>query len=63
MKVWFNRISESRRSMLELEGAEFRIGRDQSNDIVLTSPLVSREHAVVRLVGEQLELENLGINS
>ncbi len=63
MKVWFNRISESRRSMLELEGTEFRIGRDQSNDIVLTSPLVSREHAVVRLVGEQLELENLGINS
>ena len=63
MKVWFNRISESRRSMLELEGAEFRIGRDQSNDIVLTSPLVSREHAVVRLDGEQLELENLGINS
>ena len=63
MKVWFNRISESRRSMIDLDGSEFRIGRDQENDIVLTSPLVSRQHAVVRVAGEQLELENLGINS
>ena len=63
MKVWFNRISESRRSMIDLDGSEFRIGRGQDNDIVLTSPLVSRQHAVVRVTGEQLELENLGINS
>ncbi len=63
MKVWFNRISESRRSMVDLEGSEFRIGRDQENDIVLTSPLVSRRHAIVRMNGDQLELENLGINS
>ncbi|OUT63004.1 MAG: hypothetical protein CBB70_14975, partial [Planctomycetaceae bacterium TMED10] len=63
MKVWFNRISESRRSMVDLTGSEFSIGRDQENDIVLTSPLVSRQHAVVRKNGEQLELENLGINS
>ena len=63
MKVWFNRISESRRSMVDLTGSEFSIGRDQENDIVLTSPLVSRQHAVVRTNGEQLELENLGINS
>ena len=63
MKVWFNRISESRRSMLDLTGTEFSIGRDQNNDVVLTSPLVSRQHAVVRIDGDQLELENLGINS
>ena len=63
MKVWFNRISESRRSLVELEGSEFHIGRDDTNDIVLTSPLVSREHAIVRVVGDQLELENCGINS
>ncbi|MEC7501271.1 MAG: ATPase, T2SS/T4P/T4SS family [Planctomycetota bacterium] len=63
MKVWFNRISESRRSMLDLNGSEFSIGRDPENDIVLTSPLVSRKHAVVRFKGDQLELENLGINS
>ena len=63
MKVWFNRISESRRSMLDLSGSEFSIGRGPENDIVLTSPLVSRQHAVVRFEGDQLELENLGINS
>jgi len=49
--------------MIDLDGSEFRIGRGQDNDIVLTSPLVSRQHAVVRVTGEQLELENLGINS
>jgi len=63
MKVWFNRISESRRSMVEVGGTEFRIGRDDVNDIVLASPLVSRQHAVVRVQNGQLELENVGLNS
>ena len=63
MKVWFNRISESRRSMIDLVGTEYSIGRDQENDIVLSSPLVSRQHAVVRVLDDRLELENLGLNS
>jgi pilus assembly protein CpaF len=63
MKVWYNRVSESRRSMVDVNGTEFRIGRDQDNHIVLPSPLVSRQHAVVRLVDDQLELENVGLNS
>ena len=49
--------------MLDLTGTEFSIGRDQDNDVVLTSPLVSRQHAVVRLHEDKFELENLGINS
>ncbi|MDA1018282.1 MAG: ATPase, T2SS/T4P/T4SS family [Planctomycetota bacterium] len=63
MKVWYNRISESRRSMVEVGGTEFRIGRDDVNDIVLASPLVSRQHAVVRIQDDQFELENVGLNS
>ena len=63
MKVWYNKINESRRSVLDLQGAEFRVGRDQSNDVVLNSPLVSRQHAVVRVRDGSLELENVGLNS
>ena len=63
MRIWFNRVSESRRSMVDIDGAEFRIGRDHDNHIVLPSPLVSRQHAVVRVMDDLLELENVGLNS
>ncbi|MFO0901744.1 MAG: ATPase, T2SS/T4P/T4SS family [Pirellulales bacterium] len=64
MRVWFNRIHESRRSMAEFTGSQVRIGRDPTNEVVLRSPLVSRCHAVVRIAGpNELELENVGVNS
>ena len=28
MKIWFNKVNESRRSVVELEDAEIRLGRD-----------------------------------
>jgi len=63
MKVWFNKINESRRTMVEVAGTEVTIGRDPANHIVLLSPLVSRHHAVVRLADGRLSLENVGLNS
>ncbi len=63
MKIWYNRINESRRSVLEIPGSEFRIGRENTNDVVLNSPLVSRHHAVVRVRDGNFELENVGLNS
>jgi pilus assembly protein CpaF len=63
MKIWFNKLHESRRSVVELTGAEISIGRDATCDVVLASPLVSRKHAVVRISGEKMELENVGLNS
>jgi pilus assembly protein CpaF len=63
MKIWFNKISESRRSMIEVDDSEVTIGRDPSNRVVLHSPLVSRQHAVVRLADGKLRLENVGLNS
>lgn len=63
MKVWFNKVNEGRRSMLETAEAEILIGRDASNTVVLNSPLVSRRHAIVRRLGDVLELENTGLNS
>ncbi len=63
MKIWFNKINESRRSMVEVSDAEVTIGRDPANGVCLRSPLVSRRHAVVRLDDGKLHLENVGLNS
>jgi Flp pilus assembly CpaF family ATPase len=63
MKVWYNKVNESRRSIAEVGDSEVTIGRDPGNSICLQSPLVSRQHAVVRLAGGKLHLENVGLNS
>jgi len=63
MKVWFNKISESRRQVVDVDDAEVTIGRDPSNAVCLQSPLVSRQHAVVRAENGKLQLENVGLNS
>ncbi len=63
MKVWYNKLSESRRSMVDVDGAVVTIGRDPANSVCLQSPLVSRHHAVVRVDKERLLLENVGLNS
>jgi pilus assembly protein CpaF len=63
MKIWFNKLNESRREMVDVQTSEVRIGRSTDNEIVLRSPLVSQQHAVVRVVDGNFELENLGLNS
>jgi Flp pilus assembly CpaF family ATPase len=63
MKIWYNKISESRRFVVEVQNTEVTIGREVGNSVVLPSPLVSRRHAVVRLAEGRLHLENVGLNS
>jgi len=63
MKIWYNKINESRRSVIDVDSAEITIGRDEANVICLQSPLVSRRHAVVRRIDGKLSLENVGLNS
>jgi Flp pilus assembly CpaF family ATPase len=63
MKIWFNKINESRRNLVEVSGSQITIGRDASNTVCLQSPLVSRQHAVVRVQNGKLLLENVGLNS
>ncbi|MCA9054725.1 MAG: Flp pilus assembly complex ATPase component TadA, partial [Planctomycetaceae bacterium] len=63
MKIWYNKVHESRRLMLEVEGDEVTIGRDGKNRLVLRSPLISKQQAVVRRSNGKLTLENVGINS
>jgi Flp pilus assembly CpaF family ATPase len=63
MKIWFNKVNESRRNVVEVPDSEVTVGRDPTNGVVLQSPLVSRRHAVVRLSEGKLHLENVGLNS
>jgi pilus assembly protein CpaF len=63
MKVWFNKVHESRRQVVETEKDSISIGRDPANDVVLKSPLVSKRQAVVHRENGKLRLENIGINS
>ena len=62
MKVWYNKIHDSRRTMVEIADPVIRIGRELSNTIVLSSPLVSKRHAIVTQQNGKLRLENVGIN-
>ncbi len=71
MKIWFNRINDSGRAILEVDDVapdgraidgEVTIGRDDTNMLVLDSPLVSRHHAIIRRAGEHFEFENIGLN-
>jgi pilus assembly protein CpaF len=63
MKVWYNKVNESRRSVKDVDSSEITVGRDPGNSLCLQSPLVSRRHALVRLVNGKLHLENVGLNS
>jgi len=63
MRIWFNKIHDSRRALLEVSGDEVTIGRERGNTLVLSSPLVAKQQAVVKRVAGVLTLENLGINS
>jgi len=63
VKIWYNKVNESRRTLFETEAIEVTIGRDNDNDIVLRSPLISRQHAIIRLRDGQLSVQNVGLNS
>lgn len=43
-----------------VRGSEVTLGRSSYASIVVNNPLTSREHAVVRRVGERLEVVDLG---
>ena len=63
MKIWYNKVHDSRRSVIEIDESVIQIGRDPSNNVVLQNPLVSKRQAVVRQEDGKLRLENVGINS
>ncbi len=47
---------------VEQQVAEVSIGRSQSNDIILGSKTVSRHHAILKIMGDRIVLENRSAN-
>jgi RsiW-degrading membrane proteinase PrsW (M82 family) len=54
------RLSLAGQTMTVRPGQEARIGRSPENDVVVSDPTVSRQHAVVRAGPEGWELANVG---
>ena len=62
MKIWFNNVVDTERKVVEATGNRVRIGRAESNEIVLDSPYIADEAAVLYKRDGSWELVALGIN-
>ncbi|MEX2092224.1 MAG: ATPase, T2SS/T4P/T4SS family [Pirellulales bacterium] len=62
MKIWYNNIIDTDRHVVEVQGDRIRIGRAASNEIVLDSPYVADEAAVLYRRNNAWELVALGMN-
>jgi Flp pilus assembly CpaF family ATPase len=62
MKIWYNNIIDTDRHVVEVQGDRIRIGRSAANEIVLDSPYVADEAAVLYRRNNAWELVALGMN-
>jgi pilus assembly protein CpaF len=62
MKIWYNNIIDTDRRVVEVQGDRIRIGRSPTNEIVLDSPYVADEAAVLYRRNNGWELVVLGMN-
>ncbi len=63
MEIWVYNQYNDQRDVLEMpDGSTVTIGRDESNDITLESPFVSRHHAQIKPEGKGYAIESLGLN-
>ncbi len=62
MKIWFNNVIDTERNVADVAGNRVRIGRNPDNDIVLDSPFIAGEAAVLYKRNGIWELVALGIN-
>jgi Flp pilus assembly CpaF family ATPase len=62
MKIWYNNIIDTERNVVDVQGDRIRIGRAKSNEIVLDSPYVADEAAVLYRRNNGWELVALGMN-
>lgn len=63
MKVFYHSVVDPQKRMLEVAGDSLRIGRGAQNDLVLTSPFIAEEAAVVRRVNGAWEFCALSHNA
>ncbi|MEM9409536.1 MAG: ATPase, T2SS/T4P/T4SS family [Planctomycetota bacterium] len=62
MKIWFNNVIDTERNVADVTGNRVRIGRNPDNDVVLDSPFIAGEAAVLNKRNGIWELVALGIN-
>lgn len=62
MKIWFNNVVDTERKVIEVTGSRVRIGRAETNELVLDSPYIADEAAVLYQRDGAWELVALGIN-
>lgn len=62
MRIWYHNKFDQARRALTAAGGEVRIGRGPENDLVLDSPFVATEAAVLSRRGDAWELVVLGNN-
>jgi pilus assembly protein CpaF len=62
MRIWHNKIGQGAGEVLEHRGDQVRIGRGATNDVVLDSPYVADQAAILSRAGAQWELTALGKN-
>ncbi len=62
MRIWYNNVVDTERRLLEVSGNRLRIGRDPRNELVLHSPYVASEAAVLTQRSGQWEIRVLGVN-
>ena len=62
MKIWFNNVIDTERNVADVTGNRVRIGRNADNDVVLDSPFIAGEAAVLYKRNGVWELTALGIN-
>lgn len=62
MRIWFNNVVDTQRRMIEVEGDRVRIGKSESNDLVLHSPYIAAEAAVLYRRENGWQLVAIGMN-
>ena len=62
MEIWLYNQYTDQRDVVKADGETIAIGRDESNDVVLDSPFVSRRHARIVKEGPGYFIESLGLN-
>ena len=62
MEIWVYNQYTDQRDVVKVTDDVVSIGRDESNDVTLASPFVSRNHARILKEGAGYVIESLGIN-
>jgi pilus assembly protein CpaF len=62
LEIWVYNQYNDQRDVVKVADESITIGRDESNDVTLRSPFVSRRHARILWEGGNFFLESLGMN-